>query len=120
KTVDGRPVENTFRAHQVPISDMDKPEHIALLEQWMKSYKPEELFDATGRLVPELAALAPRGERRMGANPHANGGMLLRDLHLPDFRAYAVTVPTPGGVEAEATRVQGEFIRDVLKRNPTN
>ncbi len=120
KEVDGQPVENTFRAHQVPMSDMEKPAHIAILEQWMKSYKPEELFDTTGRLQPALAALAPQGARRMGANPHANGGVLRRDLRLPDFREYAIAVPTPGTVEAEATRVQGEFVRDVLKGNPTN
>ncbi len=120
KDVDGHPVEGTFRAHQVPMGEMDKPEHVALLEQWMQRYRPEELFDTTGRLRPELAALAPKGGRRMGANPHANGGMLLRDLRLPDFRAYAVDVPQPGAVEAEATRVQGQFLRDVLTRNETN
>ena len=120
KEVDGQLVENTFRAHQVPMSDIEKPAHIAMLEQWMKSYKPEELFDSTGRLLPALAALAPQGERRMGANPHANGGVFLRDLRMPDFRDYAIAVPTPGVVEAEATRVQGEFVREVLKRNPTN
>jgi len=120
KDVDGHPVEGTFRAHQVPMGEMDKPEHVALLEQWMQRYRPEELFDTTGRLRPELAALAPKGGRRMGANPHANGGLLLHDLRLPDFRAYAVDVPQPGAVEAEATRVQGQFLRDVLKRNETN
>jgi len=120
KEVDGHPVEGTFRAHQVPMGEMDKPEHVALLEQWMQRYRPEELFDTTGRLRPELAALAPKGGRRMGANPHANGGLLLRDLRLPDFRAYAVDVPQPGAVEAEATRVQGQFLRDVLTRNETN
>jgi xylulose-5-phosphate/fructose-6-phosphate phosphoketolase len=120
KRVDGLPVEGTFRAHQVPISDMDRPGHIRLLERWMKSYKPRELFDKTGRLRPELAELAPRGNRRMGANPHANGGLLLRDLKLPDFRDYAVKVPRPGAVESEATRVQGRFIRDVLSGNPDN
>ena len=115
--VDGLPVEGTFRSHQVPISDMDKPEHIKLLEQWMKSYRPEELFDADGRLVPELAELPPTGDRRMSANPHSNGGLVLRELMLPDFRDYAVNVPSPGAVKAEATRVQGEFIRDVVKLN---
>jgi len=120
KEVDGQPVESTFRAHQVPMGEMDKPGHIALLEQWMKSYRPEELFDTTGKLQPELAALAPQGARRMSANPHANGGMLLHDLRMPDFRTYAVDVTRPGAVEAEATRVQGQFIRDVLKWNPTN
>jgi xylulose-5-phosphate/fructose-6-phosphate phosphoketolase len=118
KTVDGAPTEGTFRSHQVPLSGMaENPEHVKLLEAWMKSYRPEELFDATGRLVPELAELAPGGERRMGANPHANGGLFLRDLRLPDFRDYAVDVPQPGAVVAEATRVQGRFIRDILKAN---
>ena len=87
----------------------DKPEHVKMLEQWMKSYRPEELFDRTGRLMPELAELAPKGERRMGANPHANGGLLLRDLGMPDFRDYAVEVPKPGAIEAEATRVHGRL-----------
>ncbi len=96
KVVDGLPVEGTFRAHQVPIADMDKPEHVKLLESWMLSYRPEELFDAAGRLQPELAELAPKGVRRMGANPHANGGLLLRELRMPDFRQYAVDVPAPG------------------------
>ncbi len=118
KSVEGKPVEGTFRAHQVPMGEMDKPEHIQRLQQWMQSYRPEELFDAQGRLVAKLAALAPRGPRRMGANPHANGGLLLRDLRLPDFCDYAVPVPRPGGVEAEATRVQGQFLRDVLRLNP--
>ena len=120
KEVDGQPVENTFRAHQVPMGDMEKAAHLTMLEQWMQSYRPEELFDHAGKLQPALAALVPRAERRMGANPHANGGLLLRDLRLPDFRAYAVTVPAPGGVEAEATRVQGAFVRDVLAGNPAN
>jgi xylulose-5-phosphate/fructose-6-phosphate phosphoketolase len=118
KAVDGKPVEGTFRAHQVPVADFAaQPEHVNILEQWMKSYRPEELFDASGRLAAELAELAPTGERRMSANPHANGGMLLRDLIMPDFRDYAISVSTPGAVCAEATRVQGEFIRDVLKLN---
>ena len=117
KVVDGKQIEGTFRAHQVPMGDMEKPEHVKILERWMKSYRPEELFDKNGRLVPELAQLAPQGGRRMGANPHANGGILLRDLRLPDFCDYAVKVTEPGAVEAEATRVQGEFIRDVLKLN---
>jgi xylulose-5-phosphate/fructose-6-phosphate phosphoketolase len=120
KRVDGKLVEGTFRAHQVPMGDMDKPGHVKILERWMKSYRPEQLFDRTGALRPELADLAPRGARRMSANPHANGGMLLRDLTLPDFRAYAVAVPKPGAVVAEATRVQGQFIRDVVKLNPDN
>ncbi len=117
KVVDGKPVEGTFRSHQVPMSDMDRPEHIKILDRWLKSYKPQELFDAGGKLVAELAELAPKGERRMGANPHANGGLLLRDLRLPDFCDYAVKVPAPGAVEAEATRVQGQFVRDILKQN---
>ena len=102
------------------MGDMSRPGHVKILETWLKSYRPQELFDKTGRLVPELAELAPTGERRMSANPHANGGLLLRDLRLPDFRDYAVTVPQPGAVDAEATRVQGEFIRDVITRNPDN
>jgi len=118
ESVDGKPVEGTFRAHQVPVTDfIAEPKHLKILEQWMKNYRPEELFDDNGRLMPELAELAPKGERRMGANPHANGGMLLRDLHMPDFRDYAVKVPKPGGVKAEATSVQGQFMRDVLKLN---
>jgi xylulose-5-phosphate/fructose-6-phosphate phosphoketolase len=120
KMVDGKPVENTFRAHQVPMGDMDRPEHITILERWMKSYRPEELFTEAGILIPELAELAPTGSSRMGANVHANGGLLLRDLHMPDFINYAVTVPKPGAVEAEATRVQGQFLRDVLKLNGDN
>jgi xylulose-5-phosphate/fructose-6-phosphate phosphoketolase len=120
KVVDGQPIEGTFRSHQVPMGDMSHPGHMKILEKWMKSYRPQELFDKTGRLIPELADLAPSGERRMSANPHANGGLLLRDLRLPDFRDYAVTVPKPGAVDAEATRVQGQFIRDVIKLNPAN
>ncbi len=120
KVVDGKQIENTFRSHQVPMGDMEKPEHVAILERWMKSYKPDDLFDEAGALIPELAELAPQGNRRMGANPHANGGLLLQDLQVPDFRRYAVAVPAPGAVEAEATRVQGEFLRDVLTGNPTN
>jgi xylulose-5-phosphate/fructose-6-phosphate phosphoketolase len=120
KRVDGKPVEGTFRAHQVPMGEMDKPAHIRMLERWMKSYRPRQLFDRDGGLRPELADLAPRGARRMSANPHANGGLLLRDLALPDFRDYAVAVPAPGAVTAEATRVQGRFIRDVVKSNPDN
>jgi xylulose-5-phosphate/fructose-6-phosphate phosphoketolase len=120
KTVDGKKSEGSWRSHQVPFSDMNKPEHVQLLAEWMKSYRPDELFDATGRLIPELAALAPAGERRMGANPHANGGTLLRDLQLPDFRDYAVAVPAPGGSVAEATRTMGIFLRDVMRRNPDN
>src|SRR5262249_43223237 len=97
----------------------EHPEHLELLEKWMRSYKPEELFDSNGRLIPELEALAPKGERRMGANPHANGGVLLRDLFMPDFRDYAVKVPEPGAVNAEDTRVLGRFLRDVIKENDT-
>src|SRR5436305_11559988 len=96
---------------------MPHPGHVQLLEQWLKSYKPEELFDESGRLVPELAELPPRGERRMSANPHANGGLLLKDLHLPDIRDYAVDVTRPGATAAEATRVQGRDLRGVMKRN---
>jgi len=120
KFVDGKKIEGTFRAHQVPMGDMDKPSHIKILEHWMKSYKPRELFDKNGRLRAELAELAPAGARRMGANPHANGGLLLHDLRLPDFRDYAVKVSAPGAVKGEATRVQGQFIRDVMKLNADN
>ncbi len=118
KTVDGLKTEGFWRSHQVPFSEMStKPEHIKILEKWMKSYRPEELFDKNGRLIPELAQLAPKGTRRMGANPHANGGLLLKDLKLPDFRDYAVEVPEPGQVTGEATRVMGYFLRDVMKLN---
>ena len=120
KEVDGKQTEGSFRSHQVPMGDMSRPGHVKILEDWLKSYRPQELFDDTGRLIPELAALAPLGKRRMGANPHANGGLLLRDLVLPDFRSYAVAVTQPGAVDAEATRIQGELIRDVIKLNPTN
>ena len=117
-TVDGIRIEGTSRAHQVPLTNFDaQPAHVRLLEQWMKSYQPAELFDSNGRLVAELAELAPRGERRMGANPHANGGQLLRDLLLPDCCDYAITVSHPGAVKGEATRVQGEYLRDVLTLN---
>ncbi len=116
--VDGLRIEGTFRAHQVPIAvDADHPEHLKLLEDWLKSYRPEELFDVQGRLQPELAELAPKGERRMGANPHANGGMLLRDLIMPDFRDYAANVPTPGVHGIGDTHVLGPFLRDVVKLN---
>ncbi|MGC1104915.1 MAG: phosphoketolase family protein [Candidatus Acidiferrales bacterium] len=118
KFVDGEPVENTWRAHQVPVANFDsQPEHLKILEEWMKSYRPEELFDSAGTLKPELAALAPKSNRRMGANPHANGGLLLKDLTMPDFRAYAVGVAKPGTSAAEGTRVLGKFLRDVVKLN---
>ncbi len=121
KVVDGVQIEGTFRAHQVPIADFAaKPEHLRILEEWMRSYRPEELFDHTGRLIPELATLAPRGTRRMSANPHANGGELLDDLRLPEFRDYAVAVPRPGATTSEATRVLGTYLRDVIERNPEN
>ena len=117
KEVDGEKTEGYWRSHQVPMGDMSKPGHIKILEGWMKSYKPEELFDTNGKLKPELAELAPKGTRRMGANPHANGGLLLKPLQMPDFRDYAVEVPKPGTVQAEATRVMGHFLRDVMKLN---
>jgi xylulose-5-phosphate/fructose-6-phosphate phosphoketolase len=117
KTLDGKQVEGTFRSHQVPMSDMNKPEHLKVLEDWMKSYKAEELFDEHGRFRAEFAELSPKGTRRMGANPHANGGVLLRALRMPDFRTYAVNVPSPGSTDAEATRVMGTFLRDVMKKN---
>ena len=118
KVVDGVPIEGTFRSHQVPLLvDSDHPDHVALLEAWMKSYRPAELFDEGGRLRPELAELAPAGDRRMGANPHANGGILLRDLRMPDFAVHAVTVPSPGAVNAQDTLVLGQFLRDVVKLN---
>ena len=118
KVVDGLQIEGTFRSHQVPLSDpATHPEHLKLLEDWLRSYRPEELFDEQGRLKPELAELAPKGERRMGANPHANGGMLLRDLRMPDFRDYAVDVPAPGVRGIGDTHVLGPFLRDVAKLN---
>jgi xylulose-5-phosphate/fructose-6-phosphate phosphoketolase len=117
KEVDGKKTEGSWRSHQVPFGDLANPEHLKLLEQWMKSYRPEELFDDAGRPRPEIAALAPEGNRRMGANPHANGGLLLKDLRLPDFRDYAVALPKPGGAEAEAARVMGGYLRDVMKLN---
>ena len=117
--VDGLPAEGSFRSHQVPLADLaSKPEHLAQLEAWMRSYRPDELFDEGGALRPELAAFAPKGERRMGANPHANGGLLLRALEMPDFRDYAVEVSRPGTGASEATRVLGGFLRDVLRSNP--
>ncbi len=118
KEVDGQPTEGTWRSHQVPLADVaTNPEHLRQLEAWLRSYRPEELFDEAGALRPELAALAPTGTRRMGANPHANGGLLLRDLPLPDFRDYAVEVEKPGSTTAEATRVLGAFLRDVMARS---
>jgi xylulose-5-phosphate/fructose-6-phosphate phosphoketolase len=118
KEVDGLKTEGYWRSHQVPFAEMaEKPGHVKLLEQWMKSYRPEELFDSNGAPRPEWASLAPAGTRRMGANPHANGGQLLRDLRLPDYRSYAVKVPHPGAVKAEAVRVMGGFVRDVMKLN---
>ncbi len=121
KFVDGLQIENTFRSHQVPlIVDAAHPDHVALLEDWMKSYHAEELFDDHGRLIAELADLAPKGNRRMGANPHANGGMLMRPLDMPDFRLHAVAVPSPGAFEGQDTMVLGKFLRDIIKLNPTN
>ncbi|HJT18801.1 MAG TPA: phosphoketolase family protein [Thermoanaerobaculia bacterium] len=121
KVVDGQPIEGTFRSHQVPLSNpRGKPEHLAILESWLRSYRPEELFDEAGKLRSDLAALAPKGERRMGANPHANGGRLMRELRLPDFRDYAVKVAKPGAADAEDTRVLGRFLRDIVKANPSN
>jgi xylulose-5-phosphate/fructose-6-phosphate phosphoketolase len=118
REVDGEPVEGTWRSHQVPLAELAKmPEHVTQLEEWMKSYKPEELFDENGRLIAELRELAPRGARRMGSNPHANGGLLLKDLRMPDFRSYAVEVSKPGAIIAESTRVLGYFLRDVMKMN---
>ena len=118
KVVDGLQIEGTFRAHQVPLLvDPTHPDHVKLLEEWMKSYKAEELFDENGRLIAELAELAPKGDRRMGANPHANGGILLRDLEMPDFHHHAVKVTSPGAVEVEDTLILGSFLRDVAKLN---
>ena len=115
--VDGLRTEGTWRSHQVPIPDTKTPEHVHLLEHWMRSYRPEELFDAAGRLRPQIASLAPAGNRRMSANPHTNGGAVRRPLRMPDFRDYAVALPAPGQVEAEATRVLGGFLRDVMRAN---
>ncbi len=120
EVIDGEPVEGSFRSHQVPITNFKNPEHIKILEDWMKSYQPENLFDEHGKLFPELTELAPKGEKRMGANPHANGGLLLKELNMPDFRDYAIKVEQPGLMEAEATRIQGKLIRDVIKLNPNN
>ncbi|MGZ4416475.1 MAG: phosphoketolase family protein, partial [Gaiellaceae bacterium] len=121
KEVDGVQIEGTWRSHQVPVSAArENPEHLRILEAWLRSYRPEELFDEDGRLVAELADLAPEGDRRMSANPHANGGLLLRDLDLPDFREYAVPVDEAGTTSSEATRVLGGFLRDVIARNRKN
>jgi xylulose-5-phosphate/fructose-6-phosphate phosphoketolase len=118
RMVDAKPVEDTWRAHQVPLAELaTKPEHLRQLEEWMKSYRAEELFDRQGKLIPELAELAPKGEKRMGANPHANGGLLLKDLVMPDFRDYSVDVVKPGTSNAEATRELGKFLRDVMRLN---
>jgi xylulose-5-phosphate/fructose-6-phosphate phosphoketolase len=119
KTIDGKLCEDYWRSHQVPMGEMDKPGHVKVLEQWLKSYRPDELFDAQGRFRSEFAALAPAGEHRMGANPHANGGLLLKDLKLPSFRRFAVDVKSPGGATAEATRVQGKYLAEVMKQNLT-
>jgi xylulose-5-phosphate/fructose-6-phosphate phosphoketolase len=115
--IDGNRCEDYWRSHQVPMGDMSTQEHIRVLENWMRSYRPEELFDEQGMLLPELAGLAPMGERRMGANPRANGGLLLKNLRLPDFRDYAVDITSPGAVMAESTRVMGQYLRDVMKEN---
>jgi xylulose-5-phosphate/fructose-6-phosphate phosphoketolase len=121
KMVDGLPSEGSWRSHQVPFAEVrSNPEHLALLESWLRSYRPEELFDESGALISELAALAPKAHRRMSANPHANGGLLLKDLALPDFRDYAVEVATPGTTFSEATRVLGGFLRDIMRGNPGN
>ena len=121
KMVDGLAVEGTFRAHQVPLLvNKHHPDHVAQLEGWMQSYRPQELFDENGTLMPDIAALAPGGARRMGANPHANGGLLLRDLHMPDFRAHAVALSAPGAVQSGDTPVLGRFLRDVITQNPDN
>ena len=118
KVVDGKPVEGTWRAHQVPVTDFaSHPDHLKILEDWMKSYRPEELFDANGQFAAQLAQLAPKGDRRMGANPYANGGLLLKDLVMPDFKNYAVDVPKPGNTIAEATRILGVFLRNIMKLN---
>jgi xylulose-5-phosphate/fructose-6-phosphate phosphoketolase len=121
KMVDGLQIEGTFRAHQVPVTDFaTKPDHVRILDEWMRSYRANELFDQSGTLIAELAALPPRGNRRMSANPHANGGELLKDLRLPDFRDYGVIVTRPGTTTSEATRVMGEYLRDVIKANPNS
>ena len=120
KEVDGKPAEGTFRSHQVPMGEMSHPGHVKILEDWLQSYRPQELFDDSGKLQSEIAALAPQGEKRMSANPHANGGQLLHDLLMPNFRDYSVEVLAPGKVNYEATRAQGQLIRDVIELNPSN
>jgi xylulose-5-phosphate/fructose-6-phosphate phosphoketolase len=118
KEIDGKRCEDYWRSHQVPMGEMhENPGHVRILEEWMKSYRPTELFDASGKFAPEIAELAPIGERRMSANPHANGGLMLRNLRLPDYRSYAIKVGTPGASNVESTRVQGKYLRDVLKLN---
>jgi xylulose-5-phosphate/fructose-6-phosphate phosphoketolase len=118
KTVDGKKTEGSFRAHQVPMGEMEKPEHIHMLETWMRSYRPEELFDEHGVVRPDVLEATPRGDRRMSANPHANGGILLRDLRMPAYQKYAVKVESPGQAIAESTRIQGNYIRDIVSGNP--
>ena len=121
RIVDGKPMENSWRSHQVPLSEVrTNPEHLKMLDKWLRSYKPHELFDKNGTLVPELAELPPKGEQRMSANPHANGGVLLRDLVMPDFRDYGVPVKKPGTTMSEATKVAGVFLRDIIEKNPTD
>jgi xylulose-5-phosphate/fructose-6-phosphate phosphoketolase len=121
KELDGKPIEGTFRSHQVPLDcPRDRPDELIMLEEWMRSYRPEELFDDQGAFLEDFAALAPKGNARMGANPHANGGLLLKDLAMPDFCAYAVDVPRPGAAKAESSRVMGNFLRDVMKMNMAN
>jgi xylulose-5-phosphate/fructose-6-phosphate phosphoketolase len=121
KEVDGKQVEGTWRAHQVPVEGFkEHPDHLRILDEWMRGYRPDELFDAQGTVRAEVTKLAPKGSRRMSANPHANGGELLKDLRLPDFRDYAVDVERPGTGSTEATRVMGRFLRDVVKLNPNN
>src|SRR5262249_24977198 len=121
KEVDGHKVEGFWRAHQVPLSGLhDNPGHLKQLEDWLRSYQPEELFDESGRLIPAPKKLAPKGTRRMSANPHANGGLVRKALRLPDFRNYAIEVEKPGQVQAENTRPLGRFLRDIMRQNMTN
>ena len=121
KEVDGRKVENSWRSHQVPLAGVrEKPEHLKLLESWLHSYRPEELFDHDGRLIPELKALAPTGSRRMSANVHANGGSIRQALRLPDFKDFAIEVNEPGRIYAENTRPLGRFLRDIMRKNPNS